>query len=104
MTVFHLHNAQFPLVTTMVCIGDIYHLMNFFSFSRWLFIGLATLGLIVHRCRHPELQSPFKVTHGVCLTARDICANLFFLFFLFLFAFAFAFAFLFSVFVSTAKN
>ncbi|KAJ7397133.1 Lysine-specific demethylase 7A [Pitangus sulphuratus] len=52
--------AVFPLVTAMVCIGDIYHLMNFFSFSRWLFIGLATLGLIVHRHRHPELHSPFK--------------------------------------------
>lgn len=61
MAVFHVQNAQFPLVTAMVCIGDIYHLLNFFSFSRWLFIGLATLGLIVHRHRHPELQSPFKV-------------------------------------------
>lgn len=61
MTVFHMNNAQFPLVTAMVCVGDIYHLLNFFSFSRWLFIGLATLGLIVHRHRHPELHSPFKV-------------------------------------------
>lgn len=61
MTVFYIHNAQFPLVTAMVCVGDIYHLLNFFSFSRWLFIGLATLGLIVHRHRHPELHSPFKV-------------------------------------------
>jgi len=75
MTVFHLHNAQFPLVTAMVCIGDIYHLMNFFSFSRWLFIGLATLGLIVHRRRHPELHSPFKVTHDMFLTARKAQAS-----------------------------
>lgn len=66
-TLFHVHNAQFPLVTAMVCIGDIYHLLNFFSFSRWLFIGLATLGLIVHRHRHPELRSPFKVMQpAVC--------------------------------------
>lgn len=81
MTVFHLHNAQSPLVTAMVCIGDIYHLMNFFSFSRWLFIGLATLGLIVHRHRHPELHSPFKVTHGIYLTARNVQACHFFLLF-----------------------
>lgn len=45
----------------MICVGDLYHLLNFFSFSRWLFIGLATLGLIVHRYRHPEIASPFQV-------------------------------------------
>ncbi|KAK2539648.1 cystine/glutamate transporter [Columba guinea] len=71
--VFRLHNAQFPLVTAMVCIGDIYHLMNFFSFSRWLFIGLATLGLIVHRHRHPELHSPFKVPLFIPVSFTIIC-------------------------------
>ncbi|XP_027655176.1 cystine/glutamate transporter-like isoform X1 [Falco biarmicus] len=64
---------MFPLVTAMVCIGDIYHLMNFFSFSRWLFIGLATLGLIVHRHRHPELHSPFKVPLFVPISFTIIC-------------------------------
>ncbi|XP_062472409.1 cystine/glutamate transporter-like isoform X2 [Pezoporus occidentalis] len=64
---------MFPLVTTMVCIGDIYHLLNFFSFSRWLFIGLATLGLIVHRYRHPELQSPFKVPLFIPISFTIIC-------------------------------
>ncbi|XP_064312935.1 cystine/glutamate transporter isoform X1 [Phalacrocorax carbo] len=64
---------MFPLVTAMVCIGDIYHLMNFFSFSRWLFIGLATLGLIVHRHRHPELRSPFKVPLFVPVSFTIIC-------------------------------
>ncbi|KAJ7329098.1 hypothetical protein JRQ81_015272 [Phrynocephalus forsythii] len=52
---------MFPLVTAMICVGELYHLLNFFSFSRWLFIGLATLGLTVHRCRHPEILSSFKV-------------------------------------------
>lgn len=75
-TAFHVHNAQFPLVTAMVCIGDIYHLLNFFSFSRWLFIGLATLGLIVHRHRHPELRSPFKVTAASSVQAS--CSSLWF--------------------------
>ncbi|NWU64568.1 XCT protein, partial [Pterocles burchelli] len=64
---------MFPLVTAMVCIGDIYHLMNFFSFSRWLFIGLATLGLIVHRHRHPELHSPFKVPLFIPVSFTIIC-------------------------------
>ncbi|XP_068859299.1 cystine/glutamate transporter-like isoform X2 [Aphelocoma coerulescens] len=64
---------MFPLVTAMVCIGDIYHLLNFFSFSRWLFIGLATLGLIVHRHRHPELHSPFKVPLFVPVSFTIIC-------------------------------
>ncbi|KAL2309857.1 hypothetical protein Nmel_006087 [Mimus melanotis] len=64
---------MFPLVTVMVCIGDIYHLLNFFSFSRWLFIGLATLGLIVHRHRHPELHSPFKVPLFVPVSFTIIC-------------------------------
>ncbi|KYO36499.1 cystine/glutamate transporter-like [Alligator mississippiensis] len=64
---------MFPLVTAMVCVGDIYHLLNFFSFSRWLFIGLATLGLIVHRYRHPELPRPFKVPLFVPVSFTTIC-------------------------------
>ncbi|XP_038610144.1 cystine/glutamate transporter-like isoform X4 [Tachyglossus aculeatus] len=52
---------MFPLVTAMVCVGDVYPLLTFFSFSRWLFIGLATLGLMLHRRRHPQLPRPFKV-------------------------------------------
>uniref|UniRef100_A0A7M4FM15 Cystine/glutamate transporter-like n=1 Tax=Crocodylus porosus TaxID=8502 RepID=A0A7M4FM15_CROPO len=64
---------MFPLVTVMVCVGDIYHLLNFFSFSRWLFIGLATLGLIIHRHRHPELPRPFKVPLFVPVSFTTIC-------------------------------
>ncbi|XP_062989400.1 cystine/glutamate transporter-like [Elgaria multicarinata webbii] len=50
-----------PLIYLMVSIGDLYGLLNFYSFSRWFFIGLATLGLIVQRYRHPEIPRPFKV-------------------------------------------
>ncbi|XP_077663658.1 cystine/glutamate transporter-like [Eretmochelys imbricata] len=64
---------MFPLVTAMVCIGDIYHLLNFFSFSRWLFIGLATLGLIIHRYRHPELPRPFKVPLFIPVCYTIVC-------------------------------
>uniref|UniRef100_K7FVD3 Cystine/glutamate transporter-like n=1 Tax=Pelodiscus sinensis TaxID=13735 RepID=K7FVD3_PELSI len=64
---------MFPLVTAMVCFGDIYQLLNFFSFSRWLFIGLATLGLIIHRYRHPELPSLFKVPLFIPVSFTIIC-------------------------------
>eukprot|EP00079_Xenopus_tropicalis_P034308 XP_017948079.1 PREDICTED: cystine/glutamate transporter-like [Xenopus tropicalis] len=50
-----------PLVFLMIAIGDLYGLLNFNSFSRWLFMGLTTLGLIVHRYRYPDLPRPFKV-------------------------------------------
>ncbi|XP_069083597.1 cystine/glutamate transporter-like [Pleurodeles waltl] len=52
---------QLPLLFVMVSIGDLYGLLNFFSFSRWLFIGLTTLGLIIHRFKYPDLPRPFKV-------------------------------------------
>ncbi|XP_077195934.1 cystine/glutamate transporter-like isoform X1 [Paroedura picta] len=64
---------MFPLVTAMICVGDLYHLLNFFSFSRWLFIGLATLGLIVHRHRHPEIPSPFQVPLFIPVSFTLIC-------------------------------
>ncbi|XP_029455614.1 cystine/glutamate transporter-like isoform X2 [Rhinatrema bivittatum] len=50
-----------PLILLMVFMGDIYGLLNFYSFSRWFFMGLVTIGLIVHRYRYPELPRPFKV-------------------------------------------
>ncbi|XP_041443809.1 cystine/glutamate transporter isoform X2 [Xenopus laevis] len=50
-----------PLVFLMIGIGDLYGLLNFNSFSRWLFMGLTTLGLMVHRYRHPNLPRPFKI-------------------------------------------
>uniref|UniRef100_A0ACB8FMC6 Uncharacterized protein n=1 Tax=Sphaerodactylus townsendi TaxID=933632 RepID=A0ACB8FMC6_9SAUR len=64
---------MFPLVTAMICVGELYHLLNFFSFSRWLFIGLATLGLIVHRYRHPEIPSPFQVPLFIPVSFTLIC-------------------------------
>lgn len=50
-----------PLVFVMISIGDLYGLLNFYSFSRWLFMGLVTIGLIIHRYKHPDLPRPFKV-------------------------------------------
>ncbi|TRY90860.1 hypothetical protein DNTS_020882 [Danionella cerebrum] len=44
----------YPLVIVMMARGEIFQLINFASFSRWLFIALATLGMIIHRYRPLE--------------------------------------------------
>lgn len=50
----------------MVGRGDIFQLINFASFSRWLFIAMATLGMLIHRYRFPHLPRPFKVGRCKC--------------------------------------
>lgn len=45
--------------------GDLYSLLNFMSFLRWLFIGVAVLGLIYLRFTKPDLPRPFKVSYGI---------------------------------------
>ncbi|XP_069484924.1 cystine/glutamate transporter-like [Ambystoma mexicanum] len=62
-----------PLIFLMISIGDLYGLLNFYSFSRWLFMGLATLGLVIHRFRHPELPRPFKVPMIIPLVFTVMC-------------------------------
>ncbi|XP_030070642.1 cystine/glutamate transporter isoform X2 [Microcaecilia unicolor] len=63
----------FPMIAILVSIGEIYFLLKFFGFSRWLFIGLASLGLIIHRYRHPKLPRPFKVPLFVPILFTTIC-------------------------------
>ncbi|XP_066576244.1 cystine/glutamate transporter isoform X2 [Amia ocellicauda] len=53
--------AVYPLTLLMLFLGDIYSLLNFMSFMRWLFIGIAVVGLIYLRYKHPEMHRPFKV-------------------------------------------
>eukprot|EP00063_Salmo_salar_P034253 XP_014009088.1 PREDICTED: cystine/glutamate transporter-like [Salmo salar] len=50
----------YPLVVVMVARGEIFQLINFASFSRWLFIAMATMGMLIHRYRFPLLPRPFK--------------------------------------------
>ncbi|XP_039625464.1 cystine/glutamate transporter-like [Polypterus senegalus] len=52
---------MYPLMVFMIFAGELFGLINFYSFSRWMFTGLTTLGLIVHRYQHPDLPRPFKV-------------------------------------------
>ncbi|KAK1175220.1 cystine/glutamate transporter-like [Acipenser oxyrinchus oxyrinchus] len=51
----------YPLTILMLSMGDIYSLLNFLSFIRWLFIGLVVVGLIYLRYKRPEMPRPFKV-------------------------------------------
>ncbi|XP_055406966.1 cystine/glutamate transporter isoform X4 [Bubalus kerabau] len=50
-----------PLTMIMLFSGDLYSLLNFLSFARWLFIGLAVAGLIYLRYKRPDMHRPFKV-------------------------------------------
>ncbi|XP_024600861.1 cystine/glutamate transporter isoform X2 [Neophocaena asiaeorientalis asiaeorientalis] len=49
------------LTMVMLFSGDLYSLLNFLSFARWLFIGLAVAGLIYLRYKRPDMHRPFKV-------------------------------------------
>ncbi|XP_030625656.1 cystine/glutamate transporter [Chanos chanos] len=63
----------YPLVVVMVARGEIFQLINFASFSRWLFIAMATLGMLIHRYRFPEFPRPFKVPLGIAVTFTVVC-------------------------------
>ncbi|XP_008313852.1 cystine/glutamate transporter [Cynoglossus semilaevis] len=64
---------QYPLTVVMILSGEIYQLVNFASFSRWLFIALATLGMLIHRKRFPLHPRPFKVPLVVAVTFTLVC-------------------------------
>ncbi|XP_043825651.1 cystine/glutamate transporter [Dromiciops gliroides] len=51
----------YPLTMIMLFFGDLDSLLNFLSFARWLFIGLAVAGLIYLRYKRPDMHRPFKV-------------------------------------------
>ncbi|XP_029917749.1 cystine/glutamate transporter [Myripristis murdjan] len=53
--------ALYPMTMLQLFVADIYSLLNFMSFLRWLFIGVAVLGLIYLRYTQPDLPRPFKV-------------------------------------------
>ncbi|KAL3048244.1 hypothetical protein OYC64_006925 [Pagothenia borchgrevinki] len=64
----------YPLVVVvMLMTGEIYQLINFASFSRWFFIALATLGMLIHRYRFPLHPRPFKVPLVIAVTFTMVC-------------------------------
>ncbi|XP_055761425.1 cystine/glutamate transporter-like isoform X2 [Salvelinus fontinalis] len=63
----------YPLVVVMVARGEIFQLINFASFSRWLFIAMATMGMLIHRYRFPLHPRPFKVPLAIAVTFTVVC-------------------------------
>ena len=58
---------QYPLTVVMLFSADLYSLLNFLSFARWLFIGLAVAGLIYLRYKRPDMHRPFKVSSATLI-------------------------------------
>ncbi|XP_061523544.1 cystine/glutamate transporter isoform X2 [Phycodurus eques] len=63
----------YPLVVLMLITEEIQHLISLASFARWFFIALATLGMLVHRYRFPQLPRPFKVPLVIPVTFTAVC-------------------------------
>uniref|UniRef100_A0A8C4E6Q4 Cystine/glutamate transporter n=1 Tax=Dicentrarchus labrax TaxID=13489 RepID=A0A8C4E6Q4_DICLA len=73
----------YPMTILQLFVGDIYSLLNFMSFLRWLFIGVVVLGLIYHRYTKPDLPRPFKVPLFIPVV---FCLTCFFMVFLSLYS------------------
>ncbi|CAL9706632.1 unnamed protein product [Knipowitschia caucasica] len=73
----------YPMTVLQLFVGDIYSLLNFMSFIRWLFIAVVVLGLLYMRYTQPELPRPFKVPLFIPVV---FCLTCFFMVFLSLFS------------------
>ncbi|XP_059202942.1 cystine/glutamate transporter [Centropristis striata] len=73
----------YPMTMLQLFVGDIYSLLNFMSFLRWLFIGVVVLGLIYLRYTKPDLPRPFKVPLFIPII---FCFTCFFMVFLSLYS------------------
>ncbi|XP_038154229.1 cystine/glutamate transporter [Cyprinodon tularosa] len=73
----------YPMTLLQLFVGDIYSLLNFMSFLRWLFIGVVVLGLIYLRFTKPDLPRPFKVPLFIPVV---FCLTCFFMVFLSLYS------------------
>uniref|UniRef100_A0A8C6SQC9 Cystine/glutamate transporter n=1 Tax=Neogobius melanostomus TaxID=47308 RepID=A0A8C6SQC9_9GOBI len=73
----------FPLTVLQLFVGDIYGLLNFMSFMRWLFIAIVVLGLLYLRYTQPHLPRPFKVPLFIPVV---FCITCFFMVFLSLYS------------------
>ena len=67
---------QCVIAVAMVIPSDIFTLIDFFSFSAWIFYGLTMVSLLVLRWKEPNMERPFKVHslssavhHGLILWA-----------------------------------
>lgn len=60
--VIHFFYLQVILAIILVLMGEIFALIDFFSFTAWFFYGLTMASLIVLRCTQKERQRPYKVS------------------------------------------
>uniref|UniRef100_UPI0037E8B16B cystine/glutamate transporter n=1 Tax=Semicossyphus pulcher TaxID=241346 RepID=UPI0037E8B16B len=74
---------MYPMTMIQLFVGDMYSLLNFMSFLRWLFIGVVVLGLLYLRYTKPDLPRPFKVPLFIPVV---FCVTCFFMVFLSLYS------------------